>query len=173
MEQAIIGGIVNASDVDVDSIVRDIVAELEAEGRKLIGLTQSGGGGELPSRCQGMKVDFIGSDHGSIPISQDLGPLATGCSLDAARLMEAAGIIRDAINDDSDLLVLSRFGKSEADGGGLIDCASHAVASGVPVLMTVGGKHLDAWREYHGGLGVELKPERDAISNWCRSIIGD
>lgn len=170
MERAMIGGVLNNSDVDVDDLIRGVVAELQAEGRKLVGLTQSGGNTGAPSRCLGMQVNFIGTDQ-QIGISQDLGELATGCCLDTSRLTEAAGLINAAMNDESELMVLSRFGKSEAVGAGLIDSASRAVASGVPVLMAISPKHVDAWRAYHGGLGVEIAAEPEAVKKWCMDAI--
>ena len=183
MQEPIIGGVMNNGDRDVDELIREISDELMKDGHQLVGLTQSGGNTGAPSRCLGMQVTFLGirritAEHTTkqstlqtISISQNLGEMATGCSLDTARLAEAAGIVKAAMHDECDLMVLSRFGKSEAIGGGLIDCASHAVASGVPVLMAVSPKHLDAWRDYHGGLGVELEPNHDAVSSWCRRVI--
>ena len=168
-----IGGILNNTDVDVDGLVRDVAGELMADGHQLLGLIQSGGG-NLPSRCAGMEVTFIGSDR-AMGISQDLGPGSGGCCLDTSQLSVVAGILNETLDDENDvseLLILSRFGKSEAAGGGLIDCASHAIASGVPVLMAVSAKHLDAWRDYHGGLGEEIQPDKAAIASWCRGVIG-
>ena len=135
MQEPIIGGVMNIANVDVDGLIREIADELMNDGHQLVGLTQSGGNTGAPSRCLGMQVTFLGIDcitteptteqgvkqntEQSIGISQNLGEMATGCSLDTARLAEAAGIVKDAMHDECDLMVLSRFGKSEAIGGGL------------------------------------------------------
>jgi len=165
----LIGGIKWRDGVDVDLIIGAVVDDLTKRGVRVAGVIQRSGRAD-PILCQGVNVEFIGSDE-LLSISQELGPDATGCSLDPNRLAHVAGLLSETLEKDTDLLVINRFGKSEASGGGLIDCANQAVLAGIPVLMAVGWKYQAKWNAYHGGLGLELEPEQAAITEWCHANI--
>jgi hypothetical protein len=74
-----------------------------------------------------------------------------------------------AIRDRVDLILISRFGRAEAEGNGLLACFTTALCAGIPVLTAVREPHLTRWRDFHGGLGVELPPRREAVLEWCQS----
>ena len=169
MDTPLIGGIKWRDGVDVDKIIRDVVIGLKSDGLAVAGIIQRSGRAD-PVLCQGVNVEFIGSDK-LLSISQELGPDATGCSLDQTRLADVAGLLAETVEKGADLLVINRFGKSEANGGGLIDCANTAIMAGIPVLMAVGWKYHAKWCAYHGGMGLEIEPEKELIANWCRTNI--
>ena len=52
-------------------------------------------------------------------IKQDLGPGSVSCSLDAAGLASACAAIETVIEEGCDLAIISKFGKQEAERGGL------------------------------------------------------
>ncbi len=169
MNKALIGGVRWQEGDDVDRIILDVMGALKADGLQPVGVVQRNADNGA-DHCDGVGVEFVTSGR-LMGISQDLGPDALGCRLDTGKLAKIAGLVSEEINGAADLLVLNRFGKSEADGGGLIDCASSAIAADIPVLIPISPKHIDAWHSYHGGLGVDINPTNEAIYSWCRSVM--
>src|SRR5262249_21250311 len=91
----------------------------------------------LPDRaCSAGYLRNLGSDQ-RFAIFQDLGPGSKGCHLDGAGMSMAAEAVQRDIASGCDLVVLSKFGKLEANGGGLRDAFSAAIGAGVPVLTSV------------------------------------
>ncbi|HZQ00088.1 MAG TPA: DUF2478 domain-containing protein [Reyranella sp.] len=104
------------------------------------------------------------------PIFQDLGPGTDACHLTGDGAALAASAVRKDIAAGCDLVILSKFGKLEAAGGGLRDAFCAAIETGVPVLTTVGRPQADAWRALAGGLCVTLPAEADRIEEWWQSV---
>ena len=106
-------------------------------------------------------------------ISQDLGLQAEGCRLDAHGLMEFGALLDQTLNHNVELLVLNRFGKAEAEGGGLRPAFVRAIESGIPVLTAVRPPYTDAWSEFHGGLADNLPADLGAVLAWCGNAVGE
>src|SRR6478672_3985389 len=64
------------------------------------------------------------------------------------------------------LLIVNKFGKIEADGGGLREAISDAVYLGIPVLVGVPMRNLDRWRALAGSFSVDLVAFKKEISDW-------
>jgi hypothetical protein len=92
---------------------------------------------------------------------------ARGCRLDENALLDADPVLRAAIADRVDLVVVNRFGRAESLGRGLINIFAAAIEAGIPVLTAVRPPYDAAWRAFHGGLGCELPPEPGAIVSWA------
>lgn len=90
--------------------------------------------------------------------------MGTSCDIDAAGV-EAAG--RGVLTDlaKSDLVVLSKFGKLEAMGGGLARTFEATIAADKPLLTTVSEKHLEAWRAVAPD-SILLPADEAAIRRW-------
>ncbi|HQT78893.1 MAG TPA: DUF2478 domain-containing protein [Rhodopila sp.] len=65
------------------------------------------------------------------------GPGARACILDTDALAQGSLLLRRAIEARPDLLIVSRFGSVEAEGGGLRGEIAEAVCSGLAVLIPV------------------------------------
>ena len=103
----------------------------------------------------------------SYPIFQNLGPGSTGCALDGASLVEAGEQVRRDIAGGCDLVVLSKFGKFEAESGsGLLPAFVDAIEAGVPVLTSVAPKFMAAWDQFADPFYVLIPAERPAIAAW-------
>jgi hypothetical protein len=103
----------------------------------------------------------------SFPIFQDLGPGSTGCSLDGASLVEAGEQVRRDIAGGCDLVMLSKFGKFEAENGsGLLPAFVAAIEAGAPVLTSVAPKFMAAWDNFAAPYYVLLPAEPQAIEVW-------
>jgi hypothetical protein len=103
----------------------------------------------------------------SFPIFQDLGPGSTGCALDGASLVEAGEQVRRDIAGGCDLVVLSKFGKFEAENGsGLLPAFVDAIEAGAPVLTSVAPKFMPAWDNFANPFYVVIPAETQAIEAW-------
>jgi hypothetical protein len=66
---------------------------------------------------------------------------------------------------------LNKFGKLEADGGGLRDAFSEAIEAGVPVLTSVAPAFAAAWEEFANSLYVVLPADADRIEAWRQATL--
>jgi nucleoside-triphosphatase THEP1 len=153
----------------IDELVLAIARNLRSEGVRLRGVVQENAG---TTSCAAMTlIDLATGERFSI--SQDLGAEALGCRLDPRGLADVATRVDAAAGGDFDLLILNKFGKAEAEGGGLRSALARAVAAGTPVLSSVREPYLEAWSRFHGGLAAKLPPRLDAVVVWCRCSIGE
>jgi hypothetical protein len=139
---------------------------VEADGLRVRGAIQDNAG---DASCPAMSlVDLAtGERYG---ISQQLGTHARGCRLDPGGLAVFAARLDAAIQDGCDLIILNKFGKAEAEGGGLRAALARAIDSGIPVLTAVRSPYSEAWLDFHGGLAADLAPSRAAALAWCRGV---
>jgi hypothetical protein len=114
------------------------------------------------------------SGERSFALFQDLGPASTACSLDASGVIEAGERVCAEIAAGCDLVVLSKFGKLEAENrSGLIPAFTAAIAAGIPILTSVSPKYQQAWDAFAAPLYVALPPEMCAIEEWWRKVHGE
>lgn len=90
-----------------------------------------------------------------VPISEDRGPQARGCRLDADGLARAIALTLAALERGADLLLLNKFGKAEAEGRGFRPAIAAALERGVPVALCVPARNLEAWRSFAGDEAME------------------
>ncbi len=101
-----------------------------------------------------------------MPITRNRGAMAKGCKLDGDALSSLSKQLERDVETSCDLLIIARFGRSEADGRGLRDVISRALDLGVPVLVGVRDEYVDAWNEFHGGIADTLPLDPHAILTW-------
>ncbi|MFG1300799.1 DUF2478 domain-containing protein [Xanthobacter sp. V3C-3] len=107
-------------------------------------------------------------------LHQDLGPGASGCSLDPAGLAAASAGVERAVasrlaegGDLSDtVVVLSKFGRQEAEGRGLTSAFHAAVAAELRVLTSVSPTVRAEWDGFAGDLAVVAPPEPALLEDW-------
>lgn len=103
-------------------------------------------------------------------IAEHRGKEARGCRLDVGLLTELAEAVLSSLrSEEPRLLVINKFGKIEADGGGLRQAVAEAVELGIPVLVGVPARNLDRWRAFAGALAVELPADFSAIAEWLQT----
>ncbi|MGE0628511.1 MAG: DUF2478 domain-containing protein [Hyphomicrobiaceae bacterium] len=149
-----------------DSLLMEFATDLAAKGVRIAGLIQSG-------RCHGdAGLNMITYPSGTMMrVSQDLGPASTSCSLDPARLADAAIEMRAALEAaDADLIILNRFGKLEQQGRGLRQEIVGAIEADIPVLIAVPETCFDTWIRFTGGMSVKLPCRRESLEAWWRSV---
>jgi len=104
---------------------------------------------------------------GLLRISQDLGPAAQGCRLDADAL-EAAVMATEAAlaAAPADLLVVNRFGRLEAEGRGFAALIGTALEAGVPVIVGLSPKFRPLFEAFAGDLAEWLPADPAALLAW-------
>ncbi|HEX7872670.1 MAG TPA: DUF2478 domain-containing protein [Sphingobium sp.] len=107
------------------------------------------------------------ADGSRYRLFQDLGEGAASCGLDPAELVRAGEAVRHHVASGCDLLILSKFGKLEAENrAGLIPAFAEAVERQVPILTSVAPRHASAWAQFADPLSVILPADMDAVEAW-------
>lgn len=119
-----------------------------------------------------MDLEELGSGK-IFHISKDRGALARGCRLDVETLLIAGEVLEDALEYGCDLLIVNKFGRTEAEGGGLRGLLARAVAHEIPTLVGVPRRNLESWSHFAEGLS-DLCNVEDAgsLAAWVESRVG-
>lgn len=133
-----------------DSLLAEVAQCLTTKGRHLSGVVQTNG--QRPHRhlCD-MDVQVL-PDGPVIRISQDLGPEAKGCRLDASALDDAIALVENQLGDDTELLILNKFGKYEAEGRGFRTLIAEALSRDIPVLTGINALNRSAFETFAGDM---------------------
>lgn len=99
----------------------------------------------------------------STQISQDLGPGATGCRLDADALERAVAHVTGTLAQ-ADILFVNRFGTHEAMGRGFAPLMAQAVESGQTVIIAVAPDKRDAFENFSGQYAAWVTPAQ--LAHW-------
>lgn len=106
-------------------------------------------------------------DGARYPIFQDLGPGSTACALDPAGVAEACAAVCRDIAAGCDLVVLSKFGKLEAENrSGLTSAFAAAIEAGVPILTAVSPRNQERWAAFAAPCYQVLGPSLAEIAGW-------
>ncbi|MGK7865031.1 DUF2478 domain-containing protein [Falsiroseomonas sp. E2-1-a4] len=162
----LITALVYAESALADQVLRRIVRQFEAAGRRLAGVIQHDTPRAGRIGCD-MTLEEL-STGAAIEISQDRGPHARGCRLDLGEMARAIQLVSMALRGAPDLLVLNKFGKTEVEGGGFRSLIAEAIDQGVPVLIAVPYRNIDPWRAFSGNLAREIhltSPDGDLALN--------
>lgn len=93
----------------------------------------------------------------------------TSCHLDALGVEVACSSVLDQVQD-SDLVVLSKFGKLEAIHKGLFPAFEAAIAARKPVLTTVSSKHREAWKAFAAD-AASIEADKAALAGWWQAWV--
>lgn len=154
---------------DVDAALAEAVAALRRRGVVVGGLLQHVGERVDACSCAMWLEDLATGARRRI--DRPRGAEAIGCALDPDALAAASCDLRAAIAGGCDLVVVNRFGKSEAGGGGLRDEIAEASLAGTPLLIAVREDMLAAWDAFVGGPSLRLKPEAAALVDWAEGVL--
>jgi nucleoside-triphosphatase THEP1 len=150
-----------------DAVLAEATGVLRAEGWRLGGAVQFNTPVEDRCACDMTLLD-LGSGR-VVDISENRGPLARGCRLNAVALEEITGLAAASLTVGVDLLVVNKFGKREIEGHGFRQAIEAAVASGVPVIALVSEDNLGGWAQFTQGMDERLRPDVGAVVAWCRA----
>jgi hypothetical protein len=148
-----------------DALIAAVVDQLLMDGLRLSGTVQSNI--ERPDRRK-CDMDLLILPQGPVVrISEDRGDLARGCTLDPGALEQSVAEVQQRLSG-SDILIVNKFGKREAEGKGLVPVIGDAVDLGIPVLVGVNGLNLAAFLAFAGDEAVALPTDIASVIQWCR-----
>jgi hypothetical protein len=163
-ERAALAALVYAANEPVDALIAEFRHRIEARGGRVGGIVQT--------PCE----ESIYATHietgRQIDLMQDLGACAEGCRLNSQALAEAAGLLEQSVAAAPDLLLVSRFGRAEIEGGGFIHEIGAAAAAGTPTLTAVSAKRAADWQAFAGEFGESLPCSLDALLGWWEAVGG-
>lgn len=148
-----------------DRLLADLAQVLLARGVSVAGVVQINRETRPDRHCD-MDLMVLGHDH-QVRISQELGPLARGCRLDPHGLETAVGLVMADLGRTPALVIVNKFGKSEAEGRGFRMVLAEAMLAGIPVLTAVSSGNLAAFLDFAGDLAEPLAPEPKLLLDWC------
>jgi hypothetical protein len=119
--------------------------------------------------CSAGELKNLG-DGRRFALQQELGASAEACRLDSGAVVSACEAVLRDIERGCDLVVLSKFGKVEAERSGLAPALARAMELGVPVLTSVAPKFSDAWDRFAAPYYVIVPPDLAAVEGWWRAV---
>ncbi len=137
----------------IGPILRAIADSARDAGLRPGGVIEKAGPPPAPGRkCDMLLEDLAGGEI--VKISENRGAYARGCRLDLDGLARACALVLSQL-ENCDLILLNKFGKTEAEGGGFRCIVSDALALEIPLVIGVPRRNLAAWREFAGELSFE------------------
>ena len=153
----------------VDALLNGAYSRLTRDGVRVIGTLRA-----IPIVAGGScESDLWLLPNGPVArITQNLGAGSIACRMDACALEDAVGEVTARQRaGGAELLMLNKFGLSEAEGRGFRALIVEALGSGLPVLVGLSPSHVDAFESFSGGLAIHLPPREDEVLSWCWSVI--
>lgn len=136
-----------AASTVIQEMLAEFATRLADVGLRVSGVIESSADNAKP--CKAMVLRSL-DDNGLFSISQDLGPGSEACNLDPEGLALACAAVQQSIARGTDIVILSKFGKQEAVGGGLADAFGSAIAAGLPIITAVSPAMMEAWANFAG-----------------------
>lgn len=159
-----IAAVANREGLDSQTLLVKVVARWRGAGANVVGVLAENSDSE--GVCSAAFLRDIASGR-RFSIQLDARPSGTSCHLDAAGIDEAcAGLIPQI--ERADIVVLSKFGKTEAAQQGLAAAFSGAIVAGKPLLSTVSPKHAQAWAAF-APEAAWLEPDVASIERWWQA----
>jgi hypothetical protein len=153
---------------EANRIVTDFALALGASGIRLGGFVQIS---EDTQNCGCKDTYVLDLQTGArTKILQDLGAGSQGCRVDPAALAGIGHLVTQSLAHAPQLMIINRFGRLESEGKGLREEIASAAFSGIPTLVCVSTRYLDAWREFATDLSEELICTPDALAVWWREV---
>ncbi|MEP9372505.1 DUF2478 domain-containing protein [Mesorhizobium sp. KR1-2] len=164
-----IATVVGTDGTAIQALFATMAADWRAAEVEVIGVIGEAHG--LPDRtCSaGVLRDIVSGKPYSIYL--EVAPSNTSCHLDATGVEAACATVLDQLLS-CDIVILSKFGKLEAQQRGLAMAFEAAIAAGKPVLTTVSDKHREAWHDFAPD-AVFLPANELAIQSWWHAQRGN
>jgi molybdate transport system ATP-binding protein len=163
-----LAAVVYRPENDVDALLAEFAGDLLATSARIGGVVQRNSKNDQ-GKLVGMRlVDLMTGRE--IGIYQKLGSGSVACKLDASGLAEATRSVTNAIAGEVSLIIVNKFSKQEASGGGLRAELADAIIAGLPVLIGLPEKSFAAWKTFTGDRGTTLLCARRVIDAWWQEV---
>lgn len=149
---------------ETDRFLSALAEMLEKSGLRLSGTLQAN-----TERADRRKCDMdlrVLPDGPILRISEDRGALSRGCILDHGALEQAVAEVSLRLQG-TDLMIVNKFGKREAEGRGMVPVIGEALEAGIPVLVGVNKLNKDQFLAFSGGMSVALPTDIQQVFDWC------
>lgn len=168
-----VAAIVYDNEAYPDALFRQIVDACRGAGIATAGALQHLAFEGADRRCD-VYLEDLSSGHRT-QLFENRGSEARGCRLDGAALAEATARIERSLAAEDPaaqpgLLVLNKFGKTEAEGEGMRGLIAKAIEAEIPVVIGVPARNLQAWREFAGELSLELPVDLAGVLCWLDNV---
>lgn len=163
-EAPVVAAITPKGDGGTDDLISSVAISLMNRGWRVRGLTQERF--RKDEHCQYSLVDLeTGLAHS---ISQNLGFHSDACRLNLQSMADASMVLKRIADEGADIAIVNRFGKEEASGRGFATEILNIMSRGIPLITIVQDEQLSAWREFTGGMAVELPNKFEHVMSWVR-----
>jgi hypothetical protein len=162
-----IGALQGAGGAEIQRLLAAFATRRIGDGLRVAGMIEEPEP-SMADACGSLVLRDVASGK-QFPISQDLGAGSTACRLDTDGLAAACQAVLQAIESGADVVVLSKFGKTEAEGGGLVDAFRAAAEAGVPCVTGVPPANAAAFLNYAGGFSQWIEASDAALERWWSS----
>jgi len=153
---------------ETNLLLADVAGVMTSAGLRVCGTVQIDTDREKVHHCD-MDVQVL-PDGPLIRISQSLGTLSRGCRLNTDALEQAVALTEQGLTDGTDILLVNKFGKHEAEGRGFRNAIAEALSRDIPVLVGVNKLNVEAFQTFCGGEAVALEPNPADILAWCGQV---
>ncbi|GGF53754.1 hypothetical protein GCM10007301_11510 [Azorhizobium oxalatiphilum] len=157
----------------IQALLGHAARDFRAAGYHVVGVVEE----MLPGGTDVLLRDLVSGAQ--YKLTQDLGPGSAGCSLDPAGLAAACAGVEEAISaldgasaGKGTVVILSKFGRQEAEGRGLTHAFHAAVAAELPILTSVSPVVVAAWEGFAGELSSFAPVEPEAVTGWRERLGG-
>ncbi|ABD89964.1 DUF2478 domain-containing protein [Rhodopseudomonas palustris] len=144
--------------------IAELGYRLREVGTSVAGIVQYKSSLPRPSRCA-IEVEELSSRF-VLQLSEDEADQPFGCRIDPEALAEAAALIAAALRKNPDVVILNKFGRLEAEGGGLREIIAEAILLGTPLIAGVPRRNLAPWRAFTKGLAEEISIGSTRLYQW-------
>jgi len=154
----------------IQSLLVAAARRLKAEGAHVLGVVEDMVPGVAHHDV--MLLDLVSGATNRL--HQDLGPGSAGCSLDPEGLAAACAGVENAIAERlarggggaDTVVILSKFGRQEAEGRGLTAAFYAAVAAEFHILTSVSPSVAAEWAGFAGDLARVVPVEMAEVEAW-------
>ena len=157
----------SADSAEVQHLLGSLARRWIAEGRRISGVVEDIAP-RVSKTCGGATLRNL-MTNARYDLYQNLGAHSTACCLDSRGVLQACQDVVAGIHD-SDLVVLSKFGKLEADRSGLLDAFIAAALLECPVLTSVSPAYSASYLSFVGEFGAIVPPDETYLRAWSAAV---
>lgn len=160
-----IGALRGVASAEIQGLLARFAERRIREGLRVAGVIEELAVQENCRHCETLVLrEAAGSTI--VPITQNLGSGSRACNIDTAGLAAACQSVLAGIERGADVVVLSKFGKIEAEGGGLLDAFRAAAEADLPCVAGIKPSFAGHFLEFAGGLSQWVEPDDEALERW-------